>query len=73
MSPLLAPVIALVLWTLVMCAWLCATRIPAIKRLGVVYDPRRPAEDFHAQLPPQMRWKADNYNNLTLPIRYKAS
>ena len=26
--------------------------------------PRRPAEEFHAQLPAQVRWKADNYNNL---------
>jgi hypothetical protein len=65
MNPLLAPVIALVLWSLAMCAWLYATRIPAIKRLKVVYDPRRPAEEFHAQLPPEVRWKADNYNNLT--------
>ena len=24
----------------------------------------RPAEEFHAQLPAQVRWKADNYNNL---------
>jgi hypothetical protein len=63
-SPLLAPVIALVLWSLVMCAWLYATRIPAIRKMGIVYDPRRPAEAFHAQLPAGVRWKADNYNNL---------
>jgi hypothetical protein len=63
-SPLLAPVIALVLWSFVMCAWLYATRIPAIRKFGVVYDPRRPAEEFHAQLPADVRWKADNYNNL---------
>jgi hypothetical protein len=63
-SPLLAPVIALVLWSLVMCAWLYATRIPAIRKIGIVYDPRRPTEEFHAQLPADVRWKADNYNNL---------
>jgi hypothetical protein len=63
-SPLLAPVIALVLWSFVICAWLYATRIPAIRKFGVVYDPRRPAEEFHAQLPADVRWKADNYNNL---------
>jgi hypothetical protein len=63
-SRLLAPVIALVLWSLVMCAWLYATRIPAIVRGRVVYDPHRPAEEFHGQLPPAVRWKADNYNNL---------
>src|SRR3954467_7172259 len=44
--------------------WLYATRIPALKKHRVVYDPKRPAEEFHAQLPAQVRWKADNYNNL---------
>lgn len=63
-SRLLAPVIALVLWSFVMCAWLYATRIPAIRKLGIVYDPQRPADEFHAQLPAAVRWKADNYNNL---------
>jgi hypothetical protein len=63
-SPILAPLVALVLWSFVMWAWLYATRIPAIVRRGVVYDPRRPAAEFHAQLPPRVRWKADNYNNL---------
>ena len=63
-SPILAPLIVLVLWTLVMCVWLYATRIPALKRHGIVYDPRRPAEEFHAALPAEVRWKADNYNNL---------
>lgn len=63
-SPILAPVIALVLWTLAMCVWLYATRIPALKKHNVVYNPHRPSEEFHAQLPPQVRWKADNYNNL---------
>src|SRR6202045_578917 len=63
-STLLAPVIALVLWSFVMCAWLYATRIPAIRRLGIVYDPHRPAEEFQERLPAEVRWKADNYNNL---------
>ena len=63
-SPLLAPIMALVLWTFVMCAWLYATRIPAISRLKVSLDPNLPAEEFHKQLPPQVRWKADNYNHL---------
>ena len=63
-SRLFLPVIALVLWSLVMCAWLYATRIPAIVRGKIVYDPQRPAEAFHEQLPADVRWKADNYNNL---------
>jgi hypothetical protein len=57
-------VIVLVLWTLVMSVWLYATRIPALKKHNIVYDPRRPSEEFHAQLPADVRWKADNYNNL---------
>lgn len=63
-SNLLAPVIALVLWSFVMCAWLYATRIPAMMRLKVTYDPRRPVEEFQMQLPAEVRWKADNYNHL---------
>ncbi|THD56309.1 MAPEG family protein [Phenylobacterium sp.] len=63
-SPILAPVIALVLWSFVMWAWLYATRIPAITRLKIVYDPRRPSSDFENVLPPEVRWKADNYNHL---------
>jgi len=63
-SPILAPVIALVLWSFVMWAWLYATRIPAIRRHKVALDPRRAPGEFHAQLPPEVRWKADNYNHL---------
>jgi len=63
-SPILAPVIALVLWTFVMGVWLYATRIPALKKHQITYDPQRPAEEFHAQLPAAVRWKADNHNNL---------
>ena len=65
-SPLFAPVMALVLWTLVMCGWLYATRIPAIVKAKIVFDPTQPAAAFHAQLPPSVRWKADNYDHLLL-------
>ena len=65
MAPLiLGPVMALVLWSLVMWAWLYATRIPAMMRLKVEYDPRRPPSEFDAAMPPRVRWKADNYNHL---------
>src|SRR6202048_5588665 len=47
-----------------MWAWLYATRIPAVPKDKIVYDPHRPAEAFHARLPAEVRWKADNYNNL---------
>jgi hypothetical protein len=54
-SHLLAPVVALVLWSFVMCAWLYATRIPAIRQGRIVYDPHRPACEFHARLPAEVR------------------
>src|SRR3977135_3310515 len=63
-SPILAPLMALVLWSFVMWAWLYATRIPALIKKNIGYDPHRPNEAFHSQLPAQVRWKADNYNNL---------
>jgi hypothetical protein len=63
-SPILAPVIALVLWSFVMWAWLYATRIPAITRLKIAFDPRRPHSEFDEAIPPEVRWKADNYNHL---------
>lgn len=63
-SPILAPVIALVLWSFVMWAWLYATRIPAVMKGKVVLDPTRSKGEFDAQLPPKVRWKADNYNHL---------
>ena len=63
-SSILAPVVALVLWSFVMEAWLYATRIPAIAKHNIIYDPKRPAEEFHGRLPAEVRWKADNYNNL---------
>jgi hypothetical protein len=61
---LLQPVMALVLWTLLMWVWLYATRIPAIRRLRVAMPPTQTKEAFNAQLPPEVRWKADNYNHL---------
>jgi hypothetical protein len=64
LNAILAPVIALVLWSFVMLFWLYAERIAAVKKQGIVYDPRRPPEEFHAQLPAAARWKADNYNHL---------
>jgi len=64
LSPILAPVVALVLWSFVMWAWLYATRIPAVTKGKVPLDPTRSKEEFDALLPPQVRWKADNYNHL---------
>lgn len=63
-SPILQPVIALVLWSLVMWAWLYATRIPAIQAAKMPMEPTMTSADLAAALPPSVRWKADNYNHL---------
>jgi hypothetical protein len=58
-SPILAPVVALVAWSLVMWTWMYATRLPAIFKAHMAMDP-----NAMNQLPPNVRWKADNYNHL---------
>lgn len=63
---ILQPVVALAAWTMVMWVWMYATRIPAMSAAKV--DPDRLANDPDAKLdrllPPQVQWKAHNYNHL---------
>ena len=61
---ILQPVIALVLWSMVMWAWLYATRLPAMVRVKTKLDPTQPRDVMLGGLPPRVRWKADNYNHL---------
>jgi hypothetical protein len=61
---LLRPVVALVAWTFVMWTWMYVTRIPAIQRSGMKLDRAAPRGEQMATLPPDVRWKADNYNHL---------
>ncbi len=44
--------------------WMYATRIPAMFAAKIKLDPRLPKSEVLAALPPQVRWKADNYNHL---------
>lgn len=61
---MIGPVIALVAWSMVMWIWMYATRIPAILAAKMKLDPDAPSGVQMAQLPPAVRWKADNYNHL---------
>ena len=63
-SPILGPVIALVLWSFVMWAWLYATRIPAIIKNKIALKSDSTKSEMNAQLPASVRWKADNYYHL---------
>ena len=61
---MLAPVVALVVWTHVMWAWMYATRLPAIRRARLKLDPEAPRGAQMTPVPPRVRGKADNYNHL---------
>ncbi|MEM8500953.1 MAG: MAPEG family protein [Pseudomonadota bacterium] len=61
---LIQPVIALVIWSMIMWLWMYATRLPAIASSKMEMDPTAPAGVQMSQLPPRVRWKADNYNHL---------
>jgi hypothetical protein len=63
-SPILLPVVSLVLWTMVMWAWMYATRIPAMMKMRMKLNPQAPRGEQMNQLPAEVRWKADNYNHL---------
>ena len=62
---ILKPVVALAAWTMVMWAWMYATRIPAMSKAKV--DPDRLAKEPGASLdtilPVEVQWKAKNYNH----------
>ncbi len=61
---ILQPIIVLVLWSMVMWVWLYVTRVPAMLRARTKLDPTLPRDVMLGGLPPQVRWKADNYNHL---------
>lgn len=61
---IIGPVVALVAWSMVMWVWMYATRIPAIVATKMQLDPNAPRGEQMATLPPNVRWKADNYNHL---------
>jgi hypothetical protein len=65
-SPILAPVVALVAWTLVMQIWLYATRLPAMKRAGISLKGRvgTRGSALEGVVPDEVNWKAHNYNHL---------
>ena len=65
-SPILAPVVALVAWSLVMMLWMYATRLPAIGRAKIDVATWRGGTGAQLEgiLDPGVQWKAHNYNHL---------
>src|ERR1700760_4923408 len=62
--PLLGPIIGLNLWHFVMEGWMYHGRISHVQKAKMPMDPRITKAQFDAKMPPEIRWKADNYNHL---------
>jgi hypothetical protein len=65
-SQILAPVVALVAWTLVMMLWMYATRFPAMRRKGISLKGRVGGRGaaLDGVVEDEVQWKAHNYNHL---------
>lgn len=63
---LLAPALALILWSLVMLIWMMALRLPALARLKLNTEQSRGGRggDLDKILPPHINWPAHNFINL---------
>jgi len=63
-NAILQPVVALIMWSLVMWLWMLLTRVPTMIVMKIALDPTVPPKDLTLSLPARVRWKADNYNHL---------
>ncbi|MBR9824642.1 MAG: MAPEG family protein [Alphaproteobacteria bacterium] len=63
MSTILTPILAMIIWTLVMWFWMYATRIPAMQKAGIDATKMKSKSEMDV-LPPEVSRIADNYNHL---------
>ncbi len=66
-SPILAPVIALVAWSLVMLVWTAIVRRRAFVRMGISWGTIPPGArgvNLDGKAPDQAQWPSHNYNHL---------
>lgn len=65
-NEILGPVATLALWSMIMWVWMYATRLPAMRRAKI--DTANlvggTGQNLENVLPPQVQWKAHNYNHL---------
>ncbi len=61
---ILQPAVALMIWTMIIWAWMYITRIPAMQRAHIQPDEARQFGLLDAKLPDSVQWKAHNYNHL---------
>ncbi|MEO6582114.1 MAG: MAPEG family protein [Sphingomicrobium sp.] len=66
-SPILAPVVALVAWTLIVMLWMMVARRSAFAKLGISWGtiPRGSrGKDLDGKAPEEAQWPSHNYNHL---------
>lgn len=65
-NQILQPAVALMIWTMIMWAWMYATRIPAMSKAQVDMDKmvRDPSSSLDQSLPATVQWKSHNHNHL---------
>ncbi|QQD18546.1 MAPEG family protein [Spongiibacter nanhainus] len=63
-SPILTPVIVLVIWSILILFWMAAVRLPAIQKAGLGPDAGERTSELATQLDRKVQFKADNYNHL---------
>lgn len=63
---ILQPVVVLLGWTMLIWLWMYATRLPAMQKakIDVANLVGLTGADLDKALPPQVQWKAHNYNHL---------
>ena len=66
-SPILAPVVALIAWSLIVMFWMVITRFREFQRLGITFDNIPPGSrgvDLEGRADPRAQWKSHNYTHL---------
>jgi len=66
-SPILAPVVTLIAWSLLMLLWMVASRIPAMRRAGLSLKTAPPGSrgsQLDGVVDDRAQWKSHNYNHL---------
>ena len=64
---ILQPIVALMIWTMIVWVWMYATRIPAMqanKNIDTKHLHGGTGKDLDGVLPDRVQWKAHNYNHL---------
>ncbi|MEO0461536.1 MAG: MAPEG family protein [Pseudomonadota bacterium] len=61
---ILQPAVALMIWTMIIWAWMYVTRIPAMQKAHIQPDDAQVPGVLDQKLPQQVQAKAHNYNHL---------